>query len=140
MLSLASRSCRGINRVVTGFTKEAKSMTRPMEPSSQKKGPPGSVPTTVKKKHTASQVHFSKKKANVMASTMKGRYVQKLPIYIKLKHSNFLVSTFFFFIGSHLHIYVSIHLKSFYFLFEGNYLMKVVVRPNLRRYFIFYCV
>ncbi|KAG2709870.1 hypothetical protein I3760_05G260900 [Carya illinoinensis] len=73
MLSLASRSCRGINRAVTGFTKEAKSMTRPMVSSSHKNGPPGSVPTIVKKKHTASQVHFSKKKANVMASTMKGR-------------------------------------------------------------------
>ncbi|XP_041013315.1 kinesin-like protein KIN-10C [Juglans microcarpa x Juglans regia] len=73
MLSLASRSCRGINRVATGFTKEAKSMTRPMVPSSQKNGPPGSVPTNVKKKNTASQVHFSKKKTNVTASTMKGR-------------------------------------------------------------------
>lgn len=116
MLSLASRSCRGINRAVTGFTKEAKSMTRPMVSSSHKNGPPGSVPTIVKKKHTASQVHFSKKKANVMASTMKGRYVQRVSIYIKLKHSNF----------SCLHIYVSIQLKTFYFLFEGNYLMKIV--------------
>lgn len=127
MLSLASRSCRGINRAVTGFTKEAKSMTRPMVPSSQKNGPPGSVPTTVKKKHTASKVHVSKKKANVIASTIKGRYEQKVSICIKLKQIIF----------SHFHIYVNILLKTSYFLFEGNFLMKVVVRSNLRRYSVF---
>ncbi|XP_050253263.1 kinesin-like protein KIN-10C isoform X1 [Quercus robur] len=73
MVSLASRSCLGINRGAMDSTKKAKSSTRPMVPSSHKKNfLPGSVSTTVKK-HTASKVHLSEKKANCVASALKGR-------------------------------------------------------------------
>ncbi|XP_059462605.1 kinesin-like protein KIN-10C [Corylus avellana] len=71
MLSLASRSCQGINRV-TDSTKKVKNSTRPLVPSSQKSRLPGSVFTTMKK-HPASQLHFSENKASGMAFTMKGR-------------------------------------------------------------------
>ncbi|KAM4069014.1 hypothetical protein ACB094_12G057000 [Castanea mollissima] len=73
MVSLASRSCLGINRGAVDSTKKAKSSTRPMVPSSHKKNIlTGSVSTTVKK-HTASKVHLSEKKANCLASALKGR-------------------------------------------------------------------
>lgn len=71
MLSLASRSCQGLNRV-TDSTKKAKSSARPVVPSSQKSRLPGSVSTTMKK-YPSSQTHFSEKKVNGMAFTMKGR-------------------------------------------------------------------
>ena len=78
MVSLASRSCLGINRGAMDSIKKAKSSTRPMVPSSHKKNfLPKSVSTTVKK-HTASKVHLSEKKANCLASALKGRYVQKV--------------------------------------------------------------
>ena len=50
MVSLASRSCLGINRGAMDSIKKAKSSTRPMVPSSHKKNfLPGSVSTIVKK-------------------------------------------------------------------------------------------
>jgi hypothetical protein len=73
MLSLASRSCQGINRV-TDSTKKVKNSTRLLMPSSQKSRLPGSVSTTMKK-HPALQLHFSENKASGMAFTMNGRYV-----------------------------------------------------------------
>jgi hypothetical protein len=76
MVSLASRSCQGINRI-TNSTKKAKNSTRPLLTSSQKGRLPGSVSTTMKK-HTALQLHFSEKKASGMAFTMKRRYVWKV--------------------------------------------------------------
>uniref|UniRef100_A0A7N2N7B4 Kinesin motor domain-containing protein n=1 Tax=Quercus lobata TaxID=97700 RepID=A0A7N2N7B4_QUELO len=73
MVSLASWSCLGINRGAVDSTKKAKSSTRPMVPSSHKKNIlPRSVSTTVKK-HTASKVHLFEKKANCLASALKGR-------------------------------------------------------------------
>ncbi|KAK7831428.1 kinesin-like protein kin-10c, partial [Quercus suber] len=75
MVSLASRSCLGINRGTMDSAKRAKSSTRPMVPSSHKKNfLPGSVSTTVKK-HTASKVHvhLSENKVNCLASALKGR-------------------------------------------------------------------
>ncbi|XP_030925959.1 kinesin-like protein KIN-10C isoform X2 [Quercus lobata] len=73
MVSLASRSCLGINRGAVDSTKKAKCSTRPMVPSSHKKNfLPGSVSTTVKKR-TASKVHLSEKKANCLACALKER-------------------------------------------------------------------
>ncbi|XP_030949140.1 kinesin-like protein KIN-10C [Quercus lobata] len=95
MVSLASWSCLGINRGVVDSTKKAKSSTRPMVPSSHKQNILlRSVSTTVKK-HTASKVHLSEKKANCLASALKGRKLFDEAIHrtTSEKVSNILLST-----------------------------------------------
>ena len=81
-VSLASRSCLGINWGAVDSTKKAKSSTRLMVPSSHKKNIlPRSVSTTVKK-HTASKVHLSEMKANCLASALKGMY-RKFNLFVE---------------------------------------------------------
>lgn len=79
MISLASRSCQGINRAVAS---SAKSSTRPSMPCSHKSLQHGSVSTTVKER-TTQQMRNSQKKANGMVSPLKERYV-----YDKLKQDS----------------------------------------------------
>ncbi|KAB1204842.1 Kinesin-like protein KIF22 [Morella rubra] len=69
MISLASRSCQGINRAVAS---SAKSSTRPSMPCSHKSLQHGSVSTTVKER-TTQQMRNSQKKANGMVSPLKER-------------------------------------------------------------------
>ncbi|KAK6262343.1 hypothetical protein QUC31_008159 [Theobroma cacao] len=72
MASLASRSCKGINRVIPDSTKKTKSMVRPMVLSSYKSRIPGSNSATVTKQ-IGTRVRFPENKANVKASAIKGR-------------------------------------------------------------------
>ncbi|EOY23230.1 ATP binding microtubule motor family protein, putative isoform 1 [Theobroma cacao] len=72
MASLASRSCKGINRVIPDSTKKTKSMVRPTVLSSYKSRIPGSNSATVTKQ-IGTRVRFPENKANVKASAIKGR-------------------------------------------------------------------
>lgn len=70
MVSLASRCCQGINFIVSDTTKKTK-RARPMLLSSHKNQLPRSVSTS--KTQFGNQMHSSMKKANGVASVMKGR-------------------------------------------------------------------
>ncbi|GMI99625.1 hypothetical protein like AT5G23910 [Hibiscus trionum] len=73
MANLASRTCKGANRILPDSTKKAKSMVRPMVLSSSSKSRlPGSLSATAAKQ-TGTRVGLSGNKANVKASTIKGR-------------------------------------------------------------------
>ncbi|GLT35939.1 hypothetical protein SLA2020_103490 [Shorea laevis] len=72
IVSLASRSCLGTSQTVSDSTKRNKSSARLMGHSSLKSSIPGSVSSTVKKQ-LGSRVQFSERKANGMASAIKGR-------------------------------------------------------------------
>ncbi|GKV31158.1 hypothetical protein SLEP1_g39887 [Rubroshorea leprosula] len=77
IVSLASRSCLGTSQTVTDSTKRNKSSARLMGHSSLKSSIPGSVSSTVKKQSGShvqfSERKFSERKANGMASVIKGR-------------------------------------------------------------------
>lgn len=75
MVSLASRSCQGINQTVLDTAKKNKNSARPMLHSSRKSQIPGSVSTI--KRQIGSQMHASAKKAGGITSMMKGRYLLK---------------------------------------------------------------
>ncbi|CAK9185044.1 unnamed protein product [Ilex paraguariensis] len=68
-VSSASRSCQGINRVMTDSSKKVRGSTKQMVVSSLKNGKPSTVSTAVKKQ-SVSRAHFSEKKASCM---VKGR-------------------------------------------------------------------
>ncbi|XP_022737058.1 kinesin-like protein KIN-10C [Durio zibethinus] len=72
MANLASRSCKGTNRIIPNSTKKTKSMVRPMMLSSCKSRIPGSVSAPVAKQ-IGTRVQFPDSKANVKASAIKGR-------------------------------------------------------------------
>ncbi|XWS37853.1 hypothetical protein CRYUN_Cryun19dG0081100 [Craigia yunnanensis] len=72
MANLASRSCKGINRIIPDSAKKTKSMVRPMVLSSCKSCIPGSVSATVTKQ-IGTRVQFPENKVNVKASAIKGR-------------------------------------------------------------------
>ncbi|XVE58520.1 hypothetical protein DITRI_Ditri04bG0175900 [Diplodiscus trichospermus] len=71
MANLASRSCKGSNRIIPDSTKKAKSIARPMI-SSCKSCILGNVSATVTKQ-IGTRVRFPETKANVKASAIKGR-------------------------------------------------------------------
>ncbi|XVF12519.1 hypothetical protein REPUB_Repub08aG0125400 [Reevesia pubescens] len=72
MANLASRSCKGNNRIIPNSTKKTKSRARPTVLSSIKSRTPGSVSATVTKQ-IGTQVRFPENKANIKASAIKGR-------------------------------------------------------------------
>ncbi|XVF53585.1 hypothetical protein PTKIN_Ptkin05aG0110100 [Pterospermum kingtungense] len=72
MANLASRSCKGANRIIPDSTKKSKSMVRPMVLSSYKSHIPGSVSATVTKQ-IGRRVQFPENKVNVKALAIKGR-------------------------------------------------------------------
>ncbi|KAA8533711.1 hypothetical protein F0562_031228 [Nyssa sinensis] len=69
-LSLASRSCQGINRVFRDSTKQSKSSSKLIMLSSLKNGNFGTLSATLKKQ-TSSRVHFYGKKASCMVNGRK---------------------------------------------------------------------